>query len=480
MYFQTPSPRKWLAALSAALVLSVALPASAAAQTAGQRAAAAGAEHEQLLNGLRMVLIERPGDPQAVLRLRVHSGSAFDLAGKDGLMALLGDALFSDPQTREYVTGDLEGRLEVSVGHDSIDVLLSGRASQFERLVELLRNAVANTKLTPEVFTRLRDARLKIVRELGVSPVGTADGAISARLFGTYPYGRRIAGTAESLGRIEPGDLILMRDRFLNPNNATLVVAGGFERRRALRALRQFLGAWRKGDQVVPPTFRQPEAVDPRTLVVDFPGLPDAEVRLGMRGVARADRDAAAAAVLAEIARARWLAASPELKGRAVNVRHDAHALGGAFLMSASLPSPASAAQALDSARKVVASLAAAQPSPAELAAAKQATAGALNKLAEAHELTGGSLLDAHTYGTDMASPAETARAAAAVTAADVQRVAAKLSREQASVAVGDASRLREEMARVGEVEVFGDATAAPAPKPTESTPFKPPAPRRP
>ena len=478
---QTRTARKPLAGPAAALLFFLAaLPAACVAQAAP--APPAGAEQrEQLLNGLKIVLVERPGEAQAVLRLRVHNGAAFDLAGKDGLMALLGDALFPDPQTREYVTGDLEGRLSVSVGHDSIDVLLAGRADQFERLVELLRNAVVNTQLTPEVFGRVRDARVKIVRELGVSPGAVADDAISARLYGAYPYGRRVAGTPESLARIERGDLVQARERFLNPNNATLVVSGGFERRRALRALRQFLGVWRKGDQVVPPTFRQPEAVDARPLVIDFPGLPDAEVRVAVRGVARAERDAAAGAVLAELARTRWLAAAPELKGRAVTVRHDARALGGTFTFGASVPTTAAAAQALESARKVLDALAATAVPADELETAKKSAAAALNKQAEGGEQPADSLLDSQTYGTAQASASELARAAAALTPADVQRVAAKLFREQAaSVVVGDAARLRADLARLGEVETGGDAPAKPAPKPAQAAPFKAPAPRRP
>ncbi|MDQ3259096.1 MAG: hypothetical protein M3R15_35405 [Acidobacteriota bacterium] len=69
---------------------------------------------EQLLNGLKVLLWNRPGDAQVLLKLRIHSGAAFDLDGKEGLMALLGDALFPDSATRQYVTEDLGGKLVVS------------------------------------------------------------------------------------------------------------------------------------------------------------------------------------------------------------------------------------------------------------------------------------------------------------------------------------------------------------------------------
>src|SRR5207253_5324836 len=94
---------------------------------------------EQLLNGLTVLFWQRPGDANVLLRLRVHSGAAFDLAGKAGTMALLGDALFPDPATREYVTEQLGGRLDVSTDYDAIDVTISGKAREFERMIEMLR-----------------------------------------------------------------------------------------------------------------------------------------------------------------------------------------------------------------------------------------------------------------------------------------------------------------------------------------------------
>ena len=44
-------------------------------------------EREQLLNGLRLLFWLKPGSPEVILKLRINSGSAFDLAGKSGEMA---------------------------------------------------------------------------------------------------------------------------------------------------------------------------------------------------------------------------------------------------------------------------------------------------------------------------------------------------------------------------------------------------------
>src|SRR5437660_2916572 len=169
---------------------------------------------EQLLNGLRILLPPRPGDPTVLIKLRVHDGSAFDLAGKEGLMATLADAMF-DQQTREYVTQELGGRLDVTSDYDAVNITLAGKASDFERLLELARNAVMNTQLTPEAVERVRAERIKLLRGRTQTAAERADIFVAARLFGTHPYGRTVAGTPESVARIERADLLLMRERFL-------------------------------------------------------------------------------------------------------------------------------------------------------------------------------------------------------------------------------------------------------------------------
>ncbi|MCA1592687.1 MAG: insulinase family protein, partial [Acidobacteria bacterium] len=415
---------------------------------------------EQLLNGLKLLIVNRQGDPNVVLRLRIHSGSAFDLSGKEGLISLLTDALFN-AETREYVKDELGGRLEVSTNYDAINVTLEGKATDFERLAELLRNAVVNTQLTPDIVEQLRAARIKTVREVNVAPDMIADRAVARRLFGTHPYGRLVGGSPETLARVERADLLLARERFLNPNNTTLIVIGGIEAQRALRVFRQFLGSWRKSDRTVPATFRQPDAPDARTLLIDFPAMPDAEVRLAVRGLARADRDFAAAQVLVALARERWMKSSPELKGKAVSVVHEAHAQGGVFRMGVSAPSPVAAAQALESARGVLRALANAAPSADELDIARRATITAINDRMKSGESFSDVWLDEQTYKSDSTGGAELLRAINSLTPPEVQRVAARLflNTPVASVAVGNAATLRAELARVGGVEVLGETT---------------------
>src|SRR5690349_25029160 len=77
-------------------------------------------DREQLLNGLRVLVWSQPGSPDLLVKLRINSGAAFDLAGKSGQMALLGDLLSPDAATVDLFTEELGRKLDFSVNYDSV------------------------------------------------------------------------------------------------------------------------------------------------------------------------------------------------------------------------------------------------------------------------------------------------------------------------------------------------------------------------
>ena len=421
-------------------------------------------EREQLLNGLRLMFWLKPGSPDVILKLRINSGAAFDLSGKSGQMALLGDVLFPDPATVDFFTDEMGGKLDVSVSYDATTITMVGKAAEFEQIIEVLRNAILSTQLSPEVVTRIRDQRIKILRDTAISPAIVADRAIAARLYGDFPYGRPAGGSAEDVARIDRADLMQARDRFLNSNNATLAIIGGVTKPRAMRAVRQLLGPWRKSEQIIPTTFRQPPPGDARTLIVNVAG-PTVELRLAVRGVSRSDTDFATATVLARIAQNRFQATSPTLAKQPVFARNDSYVLPGAFVLGAAVDEM-TIADSLANARKVFDSLMKSTVTAEELERAKTEVINELTPVITKPEALPDPWLDADTYR--FSTPQDQIALLRAVTAAEVQRVANRLfNKTIVSVVAGETAPLKAALQGRYQFEVLGEiAPPAPAPKP--------------
>jgi len=354
---------------------------------------------------------------------------------------------------------------------------MQGRAREFEKIAGILRTALVTTQLTPENLNRARDGRIKIIKDTSISPSILADRAITARLFGDFPYGRPYTGTSESLERIERGDVMFARERFLNPNNATLMIIGGIKRARANRTLRQLLGAWRKSEGVVPATFQQPPVPDARILIMNAPGGQSAEVRLAVRGFARSDPDAEAASLLSLVVRKRWETFLPDLTHNPVFVRHDAFSLPGMFVMGATVDNLL-AAKSLATARDVVKSLTSQPVTEAELGAAKNQSITMLSKQLSTNDGTADAWLDVDTYSAK--SGEDRLRDLAKISSGDLRRAANRLFGDVpiAAAVIGNSEVLRPQLERYGKIELFGELPAAPnatknpaAPKQTKPTP---------
>jgi zinc protease len=421
-------------------------------------------EREQLLNGLRLLFWLKPGSPEVILKLRINSGAAFDLSGKSGQMALLGDLLFPDPTTVDYFTDEMGGKLNVSVTYDSTTITMVGKADQLEHIVEVLRNALISTQFTPELVTRMRDARIKLLRDTTIAPAEVADRAITARLYGDFPYGRPAAGSPENVARVDRADVMLAHERFLNSNNATLAIIGGVTKQRAMRTLRQLLGPWRKSEQIIPTTFRQPNPPDTRTLIVNVPG-PSVELRLAVRGVSRSDTDYPIATVLARVAQHRWQASTPELSKQPVFVRSDAYVLPGDFVMGATV-NELTAADSLANAKKVIELLMTTAATPDEIERARNELIGEAMTMQAKPDALADPWLDADTYR--LSAPQDEIALLKNVTPTDVQRVANRLfNKTIVSVVAGESASLKAALQGRYQFEVLGEmATPAPSQKP--------------
>jgi len=246
---------------------------------------------EKLLNGLKLLMWSEPSAEKVTVKLRVHSGAAFDTLNKEGTMAMLADALFPNESAREFFREDLGGSLDVTSNYDYIQINATGNAAQILTILETLANAITKPQIDKEITDRVRAARLERIKELEKNPAYVADRAVAKRLFGNYPYGRSADGTAESLAKTDFADLLLAKQRFLTADNATLAVSGSVKPDYVFKAVRQLFGGWEKADKRVPATFAQPDAPVEVTAKVAVNNLEKEFARFAFKGVARNDKD---------------------------------------------------------------------------------------------------------------------------------------------------------------------------------------------
>lgn len=287
---------------------------------------------EKLLNGMNLLVWNEPGAPKISVKLRVHSGSAFDTLGKEGTMAMLADTLFPTDAAKEFFTEELGGSLDVTSNYDYIQINATADNEQFLTMLETLANAVIRAQTDRETTAKVRAAHLAKITELEKNPAYIADRAVAKRLFGDFPYGRPQLGTSESAAKIDFADLTLAKQRFLTADNATLAVVGNTKSDLVYRAARRYFGAWTRADKKTPTTFRQPDAPPSGLPVIVSPSPKTSEFRLALRGLARSDKDFYASQIVEKILQNRF----KRREGKNAFVRQESHVLPGAYVFGVS------------------------------------------------------------------------------------------------------------------------------------------------
>ena len=141
---------------------------------------------------------------------------------------------------------------------------------------------------------RVRQARLTNILQARDDPPAIAAAAFARVLFGVnHRYGTPAAGTAEVIKTFTTDDLKAFYAAAYRPDNATLIVVGDITAERVLPPLESAFGTWKappssKTHQPLP-AAPQPSA---RTIyLVDKPGAPQSQIRIGGVGVARSTPD---------------------------------------------------------------------------------------------------------------------------------------------------------------------------------------------
>lgn len=312
-----------------ALTVFAALSDSVSAQVAPKQ--------QQLLNGLKVLMWPDKTSDKVSVRIRVHSGAAFDQQGKEGTMQLLSDNLFPNAAAKEFFVEDLGGGLEVVTTYDYIQVNASSKPDQMLTMLETLASAISNPPIDKDTTATLKTALLAKIGKLTSDPAYVADRAVAERLLGTFPYGRPIAGTPDSVKRLATADLIDARQRFLTADNATITISGNFDPTLAFKAARRYFGSWLKADKRVPSTFRQPDDPPTALLTVASPQPGTAAIRAAFRGSGRGAKEFAAAEVFAKVLEDRLRARVPRENANAVSVRNQSYVQPGMLVISFSI-----------------------------------------------------------------------------------------------------------------------------------------------
>jgi zinc protease len=241
--------------------------------------------------GLRVIVVRKPGVPLVELRLRLPFSSA--RANHSAACALLCDAMLTgagglDRGGLAAAVQALGGDLSVGVDADRLMVAGNVLATNLGRLLALLA-AVLTEASYPDAEVRTERDRLVEKLTIARSRAGTIAGeALAHRMWGEHPYARDLP-QVHAVAATTPAQVRRLHAAMVRPSRAVLVVVGDVSPRRVLDQVGAALAGWTG----VAPVGRIPALPEPEPgplLIVDRPGSVQSSLRMGTAALPRTDK----------------------------------------------------------------------------------------------------------------------------------------------------------------------------------------------
>jgi predicted Zn-dependent peptidase len=258
------------------------------------------AEETTLPNGLRVVVVPRPGVPLIELRLRVpfaapttrgagvHTARASVLSGA----VLLGTADHDQNGIAELLQGH-GAELSVSADPDrllfSTTLLAGGLTPVLGMLAELLTGAAYPAGPVEGERDRLAERIVIALSQPGV----IARTALAARRYEGHPYAIQLPDP-ELVADVRPPALRRLHHERVVPSGSSLVLVGDLDPRAATDAVAAAMAGWTEsGDALEAPPVPEEKYTEELALI-DRPGAVQSNIRLGGPAPRRTDPDLAA------------------------------------------------------------------------------------------------------------------------------------------------------------------------------------------
>ena len=273
-------------ALLIVLALLVTVPAGAAKPIA---------HREVLSNGIVLLVAERPAIPIVVVRVFANAGAVLDPPDRSGLANLTG-ALLSRG-TAKHTGPELDsaiefvgGSLSAGAARDGLTASLSVLKKDLGLGLDLL-SEVLLTPTFPEDELKRKTAQIQAAIKRSEEDPGTVAGRALAKLvFPSHPYGVPVEGTVDSVGKLTRDDVVRFHRTYVRPDTTIIAVVGAVGVDEARREIAARFGGWKAPAEpppVVPPVT--PGAA-PQTRMIEKE-LTQATILWGRQAIRQTDPD---------------------------------------------------------------------------------------------------------------------------------------------------------------------------------------------
>lgn len=265
-----------------------------------------GVKEYSLNNGLRVLLIPDASQSNMVVNIVYNVGSRNEGYGEKGMAHLLEHMLFKSTKN----LGDIKKMLSEKGGAANGTTWLD-RTNYYEVFPsndENLKWSIemeADRMINATILQTDLDKEFSVVRNEFEIGENNPDGVLQERILSSaylwHNYGKSTIGSKEDIERVKANRLRVFYEKYYQPDNSTLIIAGKFDEKKALQYVGQYFGSIAKPKRVLDKTYTIEPAQDGEKFVELKRAGDSKNIGALYHTAAYADKDYAAIDALGEI-----------------------------------------------------------------------------------------------------------------------------------------------------------------------------------
>jgi zinc protease len=441
-----------------------------------------------LSNGAQVLVVENHEQPVVSVNIYMRgAGSTSDPEGKNGVAELTAALLKAGTKSKTSLqiaqTFDGMGaQTFANAGPDWASLSVTALKNDIDVALATAADMLSNATFPADEFETQRKRTLTNLQVQLSQPAQLASRVFMTRVYGNHPYGR-VTSTA-SLRGVTRDDLVNFYNTYYKPGNALVVIAGDVNPNQIISKFEQHFAAWKGASPARPKFAAAPVASAREIILVNKPGAVQAAFRIGHTIVPAPHADWPALVVAQQIL-------GGGSKGWLFDILREKKGFTyGAYAFSAQRVDPGHFQmqgdvrnEVADSALQLFLDLHAKiknEPVPAtDLELAKAQLTGSFPLTIETPAQIAGQVASSRLLGQARDHVQTWRQRLAAVTAADVQRVARTHYRPENAVIIisGDANVLKPKLEKFGKITVVDEegrpvTAAAGTPAPSTAGPI--------
>jgi predicted Zn-dependent peptidase len=251
----------------------------------------------ELPNGLKVWLVEAHKVPIVALNLVLSAGSEREALATPGMASMTAAMIQEGTPTRTslQIADEIDAigaMMNVYSQTDFAGASLNCLTKHLDAALAVFGDVLTHPTMPEKEFARVKNDRLTSLLQQKDRPTTIASMAFGKILYGSaHPYGNDVSGTEQSIKDLTRNDLVKFYQTYYRPNNATLVVVGDVSMESMLPRLTKAFSDWKKGDVPETGMFVTPAVETRKVYLVDKPGAPQSEIRIGYPALARSTPD---------------------------------------------------------------------------------------------------------------------------------------------------------------------------------------------